>query len=395
MTWVAAILEDRHETDLNDVLDRCLRPGPDIERVNYAALAEQIGRTTGVVLSAKRVQTAIHHLRQCDGNKAVATNPSPLKQKLDALHRQLEANYAALTDAGAAPDDPSRREIAVAVLGAVRAAAGHLIDNAYGEGIPDQIDLDALEGRFLDFVREMVRQGPLSDPATPLARDLRQLLVDLGQFDGSTEDLMRLVVDGSHVVASLAGPDSLAGLMAQLNVLVAGRYLLDSELYCAELLRLSAAATALHDDPATRSLMNWVRRLDEAQRLPSPLRAASYCLNNAATHIFARLYRGEWPESEADAWLTKAEWCLDEMRRRDSGFRLIQTTQVIHLTVTAKLTGDDAAIKSAFTAMGPTKALAVLQDLIKYDNCSEVIQAAREHAVAALPELRHQLIFAE
>ena len=42
VTWVAAVLDNGQETNLNDVLDRCLRPGPDVERVNYAALAEQI-----------------------------------------------------------------------------------------------------------------------------------------------------------------------------------------------------------------------------------------------------------------------------------------------------------------------------------------------------------------
>lgn len=394
-TWVARVLDSRRETDLSEVLNRCLRPGPDIERVNYAALAEEISSTVGVALSAKRVQTAVNHLRLCNRNKAVPTNPTSLSQKLAALHQQLEANYTALIDSEAVPQDASRRSMAVAVLGAVRSAAGHLIENDFGEGICAEIDLDALEGRFLDFVRDMVKQGPLADQSTPLARDLRRLLLDLGQFDGSTEDHMRLVVDGSAVVATLVGPDSLPGLIAQLNVLVVGRYLLDSQLYCAELLRLAAAAAALHDDPQTRRFMNWVRRQDQDQRLPNPIRAASYCWNNAATHILERLYLEQWPQAEVESWLAKARQCLDQMRDRDSGFRLIQTTELIRLIVVAKFDGDDEPIHATFKAMGAAKALALLGDLIRFDNCPQLIQAARQYAVTALPELKDQLIYVE
>ena len=395
LTWVAAVMDDRDQINLNDVLDRCLRPGPDIERVNYAAMAEQIKKTTGVSISAKRVKTAICNLRTCNRNKAVDMNEPTLKQKLDTLHQRLEANYAALTDTEAPDDRVLSRSIATEVLGAVRAAAGHLIENAYGEGIPEEIDIDWLEGRFLDFVRQMVTSGQAADKSTPLAGDLRQLLMALGDFDGGTECNMRLVVDGSRVVADLAGPDSLPGLMAQLNVLVAGRYLLDSELYCAELSRLADAAAELHDDAETKTFMNWVRRLPEDQRLPSPTRVSSYCLNNAATHIFERLFLNQWDAAETDRWLAEARRCLDEMRNSDSGFRLIRTTQLIHLTVVAKLTDDAGEVHDFFTSLGESKGLEAIQDLIRYDNCTPIIEAARQHAIDALPELKHQLIYVQ
>ncbi|NQU75294.1 MAG: hypothetical protein HQ546_03130, partial [Planctomycetes bacterium] len=352
LTWVAAVMDGHNKTNLNDVLDRCLRPGPDVERVNYEAMAKEITRTIGVPISAKRVRTAISHLRDCNTKRAPDMNQPVLKEKLDALQHRLEANYSALTDAKVDIDGGLQRSIAVEVLGSVRAAAGHLIENSYGEGIPQEVDIDWLEGRFLDFVRQMVQSGPASDKSTPLASDLRQLLVILGDYDQSIECNMRLVVDGSRVVADLMGPDSLCGLMAQLNVLVAGRYLLDTELYCAELSRLAADAAALRDDAETKSFMNWVRRLSEDQRLPSPIRVSSYCLNNAATHILERLYLDQWCGEEADQWLKEADRCLDEMRSSDSGFRLIATTQVIYLTVVAKLTADPGKIRAMFTSLG-------------------------------------------
>ncbi|MDP7693656.1 MAG: hypothetical protein QGG89_17605, partial [Vicinamibacterales bacterium] len=223
-----------------------------------------------------------------------------------------------------------------------------------------------------------------------LEDDLHRLLVTLCHHDQGTEHDMRLVVDGARVVAVLSGPDTLAGLLAQLNVLVAGRQLIDSELYCAEMMRLAAAAADLHDNPQTRRFMHWVRRQPEDRRVPSSLRVSSYCLNNAATHILERLYRGELTNGEQ--WLAKAEDCHEQMKRRDSGFRLVKTTEVLLHTVKAALTGRTDEVESHFAGLERDAALAVLRDLADFDNCVELCRAAEGHAVRALPELKHQLI---
>lgn len=389
LTWVAAVVDHEPGCDLDGVLDRCLRPGPDVESVNYTALAQEINRTAQVNLSPKAVATAVRRLRESHQRKANQMQRDALRQKLEALHGRLHANYAALIDSAPTQHDELRRSVGVEVLGAVRRAAGRLIDSDYGEGIPQQIDIDLLESRFLDFVRDLVRQLP-SGAGSPLETDLRRLLLTLGDYDRSAECDMRLVVDGGRVVADLMGPDSLPGVMAQLNVLVAGRSMLDSELYVAEMFRLADIATLLHEDAATKKLLNYIHRLPEEQRLPTPLRVASYCLNNAATHLFERLFRGEI--AEAAPALEKAVAALERMRRRDSGFALIAVTQIIHLTTQAQLSGDDAAVRAHFRQLGKAKALELLESLIKFDNCRELVAAARAHAVAALPELKHQLI---
>ena len=64
LTWLASSVGHRGADDLETTLDRCLRPGPDIERVNFAALAAEVTRVTGVELTPKRVQTAVSHLRR-------------------------------------------------------------------------------------------------------------------------------------------------------------------------------------------------------------------------------------------------------------------------------------------------------------------------------------------
>jgi hypothetical protein len=388
--WVAAVVEHEGDIDLDAVLDKCLRPSADAADVNYAALAEQINETLELQdeLTAKRVQTAIMHLRKKREPSENAMGQPNVKQKLDSLHDRLEAGYQQLIAGETDPGAGIRRDVAVEVLGAVRRAAGRMIENDYGEGIPREIDVDELEGRFLDFVRDTVRDKQ----GDSLQHDLGRLLVTLCDYDGSADCDMRLVVDGSRVVHHLVGPGSLPGLMAQLNVLVAGRYLIGSELYVAELIRIGEDAAALHNDADTKSFMNYVRRLPEDSRVPSPTRVASYCHNNATTHILERLYTGELAE-DVDMWLEKARWCFDQIAARDSGFELIKTTQVLFLLVEAKRSGDASPVEAHFKSLGRTKALDVLHALMRFDNSPDLVDAARKHAVAALPEIKHQLIY--
>jgi hypothetical protein len=389
LTWVAAVCEHDTELSLDDILSQCLRPGPDIQSVNYAGLAEQINQTLGIELSPKRVKTAINQLRRCRDAKAPTMTQPNIKQKLDQLHDRLETDYRALIESGSDDHLHVRRDISIDVLGAVRRAAGRLIENDYGEGIPPEVDIDDLEDRFLDFVRDVVSPRSNEDqPRQSLQNDLRRLLVSLCDYDASAECDMRLVVDGSRVVNDLAGPDSLPGLISQLNVLVAGRSLLDSQLYVAEMIRLAEAAAELHDDTATKSLMNHVRRLPEEQRLPSPLRVASYCHNNASTHLLDGIYNDQLPVDSMD----KARWSFNQMRTRDSGFDLIKTTQVILLTVEAKLGGDDKPILEHFKQLGRAGTLAILTNLMRFDNSPVLTQAAQQHAIAAIPDIKHQLI---
>ena len=391
LSWLSAVANHDGSTDLNAVLDRCLRPGPDVGKLNYEALAKEVSETIGVELSAKRVRTAVEHLRKSHEQKANTMQRQSIKQKLDALHAQLQDNYSALLDAdGTAEGDSLRRLISVDVLAAVRCAAGRMIENDFGEGIPQSVDVDQLQDRFLDFVRD-VMGGGRGDEQNTLAADLHRLLVTLCDYDRSSESDMQVVVDGSRVVADLAGPGSLAGLIGQLNVLVTGRFLLDTQTYCGELARLAEAAAALNEDGATRTFMNWVHRQQEDRRVPSPLRISSYCLNNAATHMLERIFKGELSE-DVNAQLKTAEDYIEQMRRRDSGFVLIKTTEVIYLTVVAKLTGDASPIESLFQSLGRAQTLSRLEDLANYESCRELVQAAQAHAISAIPQLKHQLI---
>ena len=385
LAWVAAVTDAEADETLTDVLNRCLKPGPDIERINYTQLAAEITRTLDVDITAKRVRSAIRHLRKAhEGRTHDMAKPS-LKQKLDRLHDRLTRGYASIVDQRD-EHDALRREMSLGILGAVRAAAGRVIDFAYGEGIPTQVDVDELESRFLDFVRDQVRAEAVGD----VEADLKRLLLTLGAYDLSAESDMRLVVDGSRVVADLAGPDSLPGVMAQLNVLVAGRELIDDELYVAEMSRLAQTAEALHDDPATKSLLNWIRRQPDDQRIPSPLRVASYCRNNAATRLGDRVFMGTL--DDASTWLDRADEHVQAMRERDSGFELIKVTELVLLTARAQHTGDASGLHAHFKSLGETVTLELLEKLARFDNCAALVQTALHHAVAALPALKNKLI---
>ena len=203
---------------------------------------------------------------------------------------------------------------------------------------------------------------------------------------------MRLVLDGSRAVGSLLGPGSLPGLLAELNVLVAGRALIDSREYVSELLRLARRATQLHDDANTRRLLQWVRRRPEVAGVPSPLRLRSYCLNNACTHVLERLYHDELPRDAR--WGSHAATWFQLMVRRDSGFDLARTTRVLLMTVEADRTGDAEPIQAHFRQLGRRRTLEVLKDLYRFDSCEALCRSAESHAAAAIPEVQHQLLHA-
>ena len=407
LAWLAAVVGHEGKTDLDDVLDCCLRPGPDVERVNYAAMAADVFRVTGVELTAKRVQTAVAHLRAAHARKHVearakqALSSDSLKEHLAELDAKLRENFAALTADEPADHAAVRRAIGTEVLTAVRSAAGRVIDRDFGEGIPEHVDLDSLEGRFLCFVRDTLRRNAFGSDAGGLEHDLRRLLITLADHDATAESDMKLVMHGSAVVRSLLGADSLPGVMAQLNVLVSGRGLIDTDLYVAEMLRLAALAESMRDDAETKTYLNWNRRLPEDRRLPSPIRVASYCRTNAATRLFDRLYNGDLnPDAPALAdadtpprtYLQLARDTHDAMLERDSGFALTLTTEMIRHVTVAHLTGENADARAYVESLGADKALDRLEGLIRYENNDELVADARRLVTDVFPELRRQLV---
>lgn len=385
-TWVASVVNhDADQPELNQILDDCLRPGPQLDQINYTALAQHINQSMHTDLSPRRVQTAIEHLRAKRQTATMSQSKPKLQDQLSALHLDLQANHQQLLSVSGKEQETLYRRIGTEILAIVRVAAGRLIENDFGEGIAQDIDIDDVESRFLDFVRDAVtdHQG------NTLTRDLHKLLVDLCDYDGSATCDMRLVVNGSRVVCDLLGPDSLPGVMAQLNVLVAGRHVLDSELYVTELHRLAESANALKDDEATATYLNWVKRQKTDRRIPSPVRVSSYCLNNLATHIYDRIFTGELIDQ--DNWLPKADDALTRTRQRDSGFDLIPVTELVGLVAHAQIHDDPAIVREHLTQLGESKTVDLLIKLIRFDNCQPLVTCAREHALAVYPQINQHI----
>jgi len=382
LTWLAAAVSHEDGLDLDAVLDACLRPGPDSRGVNFNALTEQINQTLGTDLTAKRVRTAVRHLRKAHTQQAKAkakADTTPTLSTLDASlalrQRLIEAR-----DAHDTADATQRTDTALLILSAVRSAAGRLIDNGFGEGIPQSVDGPAIAARF---------EALGAAHAAGRDRALDRLLRTLRDCDGEPEADMRLVLDGSRVVGDLAGRDSLPGVLGRLNVLVAGRYLLESQDYTTQLLALADRAEALHDDPATKKLLRHARGLAQDPRLPTPLRVASYCLNNAATHLLDRLFDGRLL---GEHHLARAERCIARMMQRDSGFQLLRVTRLIHALTAAHLGRDDRPVDALLTGWGESATLAVLEDLARFDNNELVIAAANHHARRVYPALARRVI---
>ena len=213
---------------------------------------------------------------------------------------------------------------------------------------------------------------------------------------------MRLVLHGAAAVTSLMGECSLPGVMAHLNVMVAGRDLVETDLYVAEMLRLAGLAEALHDDAATEGLRQYARRLPEDRRLPSPIRVGSYCRSNAATRLYDRIHRGEFdPHAPAlaDASLTMtylqlADATHDAMLARDGGFTLTLSTEFLRHVVHARVAGNTAALDAYLSRLGQAKALDRLEALVRYENNDALVAEAHDHAVRVHPSLQNKLICA-
>ena len=386
--WVALVSDPQAGADLDGVLDRCLKPGPDCRRLNYEALAAELERTMGLTLSPKRVRTAVRHLRRSVPEERPPMTGQTVRQKLDELGRQIERDHHALLGGGRA-DAIVVRRVATDILGAVRAAVGRVIDCDYGEGIPRRIDIDELEGRYLDLVRDMQRAGRLERDASP-RQTLHRLLVALNDYDGDAASDMRLIVCGARAATTLMGADSLPGLVAQLNLLVAGRDLVDDATYTEQMARLADAATALHDEPAARTYLNWVRRLPDDQRVPSPLRIASYCRNNLATRLLERVFTGDAADP-ADA-LARARAAVEAMQQADPGFALLPVTQAIDATARARHVGDEAIAREHFRRLGEDRAIEVVEQAHRHENNRQLADALAAHALAAWPGIARRLI---
>jgi hypothetical protein len=410
LTWMSEVVGHTAEADLDAVLDRCLKPGPDIERVNYVALADEIAQATGISLSPKRVRTAILHLRR--GQKQIVATPTgsdhALSGRLQELDAELRRGYAELNQS--AKLSPSlRREMGTQILAAVRSAAGRVIDRDFGEGIPEQIssgDLRSqLHGHLLDVLTPTKRVDHLQ-AETSTTRVLESLLEALAnhQLSASSqpdpEANMRLVLRGAKAVSVLLGSDSLAGTMAQLNVLVAGRDALATDLYVAEMLRLASHAHQLHDDADTQRYLNWARRLPEDRRLPSAIRVSSYCRSNAATRLMDHIYRGDLDPhavSLADASGRRSAWQLaqdthDRMLACDSGFTLTLTTQMIRHILDARLSNDQTTLDDYLQRLGPERTLDRFEALVKFENNGQLVSEAAHHIQRIYPDTARQLI---
>src|SRR5207248_662183 len=91
----------------------------------------------------------------------------------------------------------------------------------------------------------------------------------------------QIVSTGSRLVIALSGANSLFGVLAQLNVYVVLRALMEPEEYMTGMDRLSDAAEALVGDARTKKTLARLNPDPQAtDRFPSAQRVASFCKGN-------------------------------------------------------------------------------------------------------------------
>lgn len=380
LTWLAAVSDAAGSTDLNAVVSRCLKPGPDVLRVDYAALAREIADHTGHELSPKRVKTAIRHLRHAhdtDHNGSMS-NQSPAVNVIDELQ-----HVECLT-----PGDDASVDLAVRVLREVRQAVGRLIPYDYTESADRSVDTAALRGLFALDAKAS---------ATTLRAAAMPVRVALEHHDATIAADMQLVLAGVNLVTELAGPSSLPGVMAKLNRAVGGRDLVSHSAYVGVMLDLADEADALHQDAETERLLRRLGRDDERLRLPRPRRLASFALNNAATRIIHRTFTGDIAGLEC---LQLAESFIERMERSDSGFELLPGTRAMLLTVRANHP-DQASERSERASeklhdwlrqRGERRCREMLETLSKHESCRLLVDAVRRETQSVWPGVSESLI---
>jgi len=380
LTWLAVVTDHRQadrpgrrgrqDGGLDRVLRRCVRPGMGLDGLDYTALADEVWRTTNIKLSPKRVQTAIRHLRQARTDLGGATT-KPASHVLAGSDELVEALRAESTGKAS---EFERWTLATDVLAAVRSAVGRLITHDFAEGVePGQTAEPELAKRFA----EMADGGAW-----------RQAVIEaIERHDGTAEADVRLVLAGASAVRRLAGAGSLVDTVAQLNVTVAGRDLIDTEAYVRRMLRVARVADRLTRDSAVKTELNRARRQESADhRLPSPTRVMSYALNNAATRLIDRLYLGEITPDRAGRAIRVAKACMDRMTRRDGGFQLIGVTRALLATVEAVATDDPGVALAFWRGVEADKAAGLLAYVARFDNCRPLVDAVFADARRVHPD---------
>ncbi len=393
LSWAAAVSGNADHHDLALVLQRCLRPGPDVTKVCYAAMSREIQRVTGVALTPKRVQTAVRHLRR-QRRQALGDHRSPanrVEAGHDASTRFETLRHRILESDGQTLSALSASDLAVSILAEVRSAVSRLTPYDYTGSDRDALDRQELDDRRDHF--EMYRGVAAAGGAADRTAGLLSALETHG--DTALSD-MQLVVTGAAVVHDLAGETSLPGLLASLNVAVAGRELIRHSVYVGAMVGIADDAQRLHDDAVTRRL---IRRHagDAACALPRPRRLASFALNNAATRILHRSYTGDLLGHES---LDLADRLLTRMEQGDSGFELLAPTRALAHVVRAVHPGlDKAAQRDAelardawLTAKGTDGCLKMLMQLARHESCRSLVNEVRICCQQVHPDLVSRFI---
>ncbi|MEM6333477.1 MAG: hypothetical protein AAF823_09085 [Planctomycetota bacterium] len=382
LTWLAVVTDHRAPTPvtrsakqdggLDRLLRRCVRPGAGVDGLDYTALAEEVAAVTGTRLSAKRLQTAVRHLRAA---RVELGRASANREGVRGASELLEevAGY----ELGG--DGLADWRLGVAVLAEVRAAVGRLITHDFAEGVEaGRLPEPGLAARFVERGAGDGVDGWRGDLVRAIER-----------HDGTAEADVRLVLSGAAAVRRLTGAGSLADTVGQLNVAVAGRDLLETRDYLRRMLRVARAADRLSTSAAGRTELQRARRLsDERHRLPSPTRVMSYALNNAATRAMDRVFLGQTPTGRIDGRLRLAAACVGRMRRRDSGFALLKVTAAIHATVAGRQADDGGAADRFWAELDGAGAAELLERLARHESCGPLVDAVyadarRTHPAAA------------
>lgn len=347
--------------DRRDEFENCLCTRKGESRLDYDKVTEYFQEKHGILLAKGQVKCAVSNLRasmkkhideMTKKQVGVANRIQDVLSLLNGLHGDL----VQLDPLG----QTQRDHAAISILNLVRAVVSHILPADFAENVQDA-DLDEIEGMILNFARSL----PANDKEQAsdfqlLRKDVARLLQVLQDYDvESHSDDLEIVEIGTRVIIDLVGQDHLCGLFAQLNIIVTIRELITASDYASEMSRLATKATELHKDEQTARLRRRISKLPEEDRLPSPIRLASYCRGNFIFRSLAGCLVGEMNNLE------EVQVAIETVKSLDSGFEEIASWEIAYAAVAETLSFDSVKIKAV---------------RVKYGNrLNDIIDSMRRH----------------
>lgn len=274
-----------------------------------------------------QMMKAMRKIRQAAERAAEkGTSMTTSKKMRDGIAR-IEESAQRLAEQGEL-DDTNRERLAQNLITLQRTVTERLLVNGSGDGIASEVDTDKTEAQVFETL------APIEHGDDVLARNVKAILLGISRYDGTPDADFDLNLSAGRLAINLVGLRNPIAPLAQLNMILPLKHMMKLAAFHADMLGLADVCEDIHRDPSCRAFVDRARKRSGAERLPSPLRIASYCLVDGATlvlhHVLAE-------GADPCLWLPRVQEDVERIRRNGDGhYKLVPMTEMLLLVVDAE-----------------------------------------------------------